>query len=372
MKTLGRENSYSRLPIHLITGFLGSGKTTLLNQLLQQGDLPKTAVIVNEWGDIGIDHLLIKVTPEEIFLLEGGCLCCAVRSDLLHTLEELFHQYKQQQIPAFEQVVIETTGLADPVPILRTLTTDPVITANYRLENVITTVDAVYGAHSLDEYEESVKQVALANHLILTKIDCVTEADLNSLTQRLQRCNPTASLQTVNLQQDRIAAKVLFNNTASYHPHTRQLEVNRWLPAESDLNTLSTSTIANSSEVAPGHLSHLDHQINTFCIEQTAPLHWITLEYWIQLLTRLRGKDLLRVKGLAYTYETDLPVLIQGVQHIFQPPVTLDAWPSEEKRSQIVFITRNISKTVIEQVLQKLIHGHSPIEVSQAALILLE
>lgn len=215
MKTLGRENSYSRLPIHLITGFLGSGKTTLLNQLLQQGDLPKTAVIVNELGDIGIDHLLIKkVTTEEIFLLEGGCLCCAVRSDLLHTLEELFHQYQQQQIPAFEQVVIETTGLADPVPILRTLTTDSVITANYRLENVITTVDAVYGAHSLDEYAESVKQVALANHLILTKIDQVTAVDLNSLTQRLQRCNPTASLQTVNLQQDRIAAKVLFNNTA--------------------------------------------------------------------------------------------------------------------------------------------------------------
>lgn len=371
MRTLPRENSYSRLPIQVITGFLGSGKTTLLNQLLPQLGKQQTVVIVNEWGEIGIDQLLIKTTTEDIRLLAGGCLCCAVRSDLLTTLEELFHQRERQEIPPFQQVLIETTGLADPTPILRTLTTDPRIAASYRLATVITTIDALYGVPQLEEYEESTKQAALANHLILTKIDLVNSATLETLKQRLRRLNPTAKLHEVNLAQQTLAATTLFA-TSDYHHDTQQLAVARWLQADSYLAPAAKRH--DEKEVHEEHSPEIfrhDAYIKTFCIEHQEPLHWLTLERWMQQLTRLRGQDLLRVKGIAYTYESDLPVIIQGVQHIFQPPVTLDAWPSEKRLSQIVFITRNLEKSVVERLLHALMESNTPQEVCAAALILL-
>jgi len=361
---LPQENSLTRLPIHVITGFLGSGKTTLLNQLLPQPSMQRTAVIINEFGEIGIDHLLVKATTEDMMMLEGGCLCCSVRTDLVNTLENLFHKRECQEISEFEQVLIETTGLADPAPILRTLLNDSFIAANYRLEVVITTVDALHCASQLDEYDESVKQAALANHLVLTKIDMVNAMTLEERKQRLHRINPTALIHEVNLNQQQFNAEILFN-TDHYNSQTRQLDIEHWLQAEVYL------------EHQQPHKEHAHHPerhdayIKTFCIEHTKPLHWLTLERWIQQLTRLRGKDLLRVKGIAYTHETALPVVIQGVQHIFQPPTTLDAWPSERRRSQIVFITRNIEKNMIERLLYALIDSKTPADVCNAALILL-
>ncbi len=349
MRRLAKENSHTRLPIHVITGFLGSGKTTLLNQLLHQPGMQQTAVIVNELGEIGIDHLLIKATTEDMVMLEGGCLCCSVRTDLVNTLEDLFHKRARHEISKFKQVLVESTGLADPAPILRTLMTDPFIAAHYYLDVIITTVDVLHGTLQLDEYDESVKQAALANHLILTKIDLVEIATLESLKQRLRSLNPTALIHEANLTRHFMDAATLFNY------YTPRFDVERWLQADAYL------------EQDNRH----DTYIKNFCIEHAAPLHWLTLERWIQQLTHLRGKDLLRVKGLAYTYETDLPVIIQGVQHIFQPPVTLEAWPTNERRSQIVFITRNIEKTVIERVLHALIESKTPADVCSAALILL-
>ena len=370
MRTLPRENSHTRLPIHVITGFLGSGKTTLLNQLLHQPRMQHTVVIVNEFGEISLDHLLVKATTEDMMILEGGCVCCSVRSDLLNTLEDLFHKRERQEIPEFEQVLVETTGLADPAPILRTLINDPFIATHYRLEVVVTTVDALYGAQQQDEFDESAKQVALANHLILTKIDLVDTSELGALKQRLRRSNPIALIHEANLNQNMIDATTLFN-TSYYNNQTQQLDVARWLQAnvyiEHQQQTLNDEHHFDRKKKSNRH----DAYIKTFCIEHSEPLHWLTLERWIQQLTRLRGKDLLRVKGIAYTYESDLPVIIQGVQHIFQPPTTLDAWPNKERRSQIVFITRNIEKTLIEHVLHALIGSKTPADVCQAALILL-
>jgi len=358
-RTLSRENALTHFPIHIITGFLGSGKTTLLNQLLQQPGLEETVVIVNEFGEIGIDHLLIKAITEDIVLLEGGCLCCSVRTDLVNTLEDLFHKLALKQIPKFKQIIVETTGLADPAPILRTLINDTFIAKHFRLGLILTTVDAVYGVEQLNEYQESVKQAALANLIILTKIDLVDAAKLAALKQRLRALNPSASIDELNLNEHKFDSQSLFERDC-YNPETQRLDVNRWLQADIYKNK------------SPASLNHKhDTHIKSFCIEYEEPLHWLTLEHWIQQLTRLRGKDLLRVKGIAYTYETDLPVLIQGVQHIFQPPVTLDAWPTDQRRSQIVFITRNIEKTVIERVLIALKKSKTPIEICQAALILL-
>ena len=370
MNRLPRENSHTRLPIHVITGFLGSGKTTLLNQLLHQPGMQNTVVIVNEFGEISIDHLLVKTTTEDMMILEGGCVCCSVRTDLLNTLEDLFHKRERKEISEFEQVLVETTGLADPAPILRTLISDQFIAAHYRLELVITTVDAFYGIQQLDEHDESVKQAALANHLVLTKIDLVDPVALETLKQRLRTFNPTALMHEINFKQHSLDIASLFN-TGYYNSQTRQLDVDRWLQAE---------VYIEHQQQTDKNVPHHDHQdqphrhdayIKTFCIEHSEPLHWLTLERWIQQLTRLRGKDLLRVKGIAYTIESDLPVIIQGVQHIFQPPATLDTWPNHERRSQIVFITRNIEKTLIERVLHALINSKTPTDVCHAALILL-
>jgi G3E family GTPase len=364
MKTLASENSLSRLPIHLITGFLGSGKTTLLNQLLRQPAMQKTMIIVNEFGEVGIDHLLIKASIEDIIMLEGGCLCCSVRTDLVNTLETLYSKRERQEIPTFEQILIETTGLADPAPILRTLIKDTFIANHYRLEVVVTTVDAVYGAQQLADHDESAKQAALAHHLVLTKIDLVNQETLEYLKQRLRVCNPTATLHEINLQQQQVDAATLFTQN-HYDWQTKQLNVTQWLQAEVYLNIQPNRQISTFS---PRH----DAYIKTFCIEYHQPLPWLTLERWIQQLTQLRGKDLLRVKGIAYTVETELPVIIQGVQHIFQPPVTLEAWPTSARRSQIVFITRNLEHSVVAKLLDALIQSKTPQEVCAAALILLD
>lgn len=386
MKTLPQENSHTRLPIHIITGFLGSGKTTLLNQLLPQSAMQRTVVIVNEFGEIGIDHLLVKATTEDMIMLEGGCLCCSVRSDLLNSLEDLFHRREEQIIPKFEQVLVETTGLADPAPILRTLINDPFIAAHYRLDVIVTTVDAWYGAQQLNDHDESVKQAALANHLVLTKIDLVDTTTLETLKRRLRYFNPTALIHEINLNKHQLSATTLFN-TGYYNPKNQQFNIENWLQADIYLEHQNRcyEKLPHSSSPPPfsphqddnfhEHISEIpvqhDAYIKTFCIEHSEPLSWLTLERWIQQMTRLRGKDLLRVKGIAYTVETDLPVVIQGVQHIFQAPVTLEAWPSEERRSQIVFITRNIEKDMIERLLHTLINSKTPIEACSAALILL-
>lgn len=381
MRQLPQEESQNCLPISLITGFLGSGKTTLLNQLLHQPSMQNTVVIVNEFGEMSIDHLLIKATTEDMMILEGGCVCCSVRSDLLNTLEELFHKRKCHEIPEFEQVLIETTGLADPAPILRTLINDSFIVRHYRLDQIITTVDALYGIQQLNDYDESVKQAALANHLILTKIDLVEANKLEILKQRLRRINPIALIHEINFHQQTLNATTCFEKK-DYNSETQQFDIDSWLQAdvylqhqntiENSVPTPLTSQFDENCHIDDTHspIRH-DAYIKTFCIEYHKPLHWITLERWIQQLTRLRGKDLLRVKGIAYTYETDLPVILQGVQHIFQPPVTLDNWPTLERRSQIVFITRNIEKNMVEQVLHTLIESKTPIDVCQAALILL-
>lgn len=355
------ETADTRIPISIITGFLGSGKTTLLNQLLHHPDLQNTAVIINEFGAVSIDHLLVRAATEDIVVMEGGCVCCTVRGDLAKTLQELFLKRTRLEITEFKRVIIETTGLADPAPTIHTLLNDSVLKTYFRLEGVITTIDCVYGLDQLDEHYETVKQIAVADRLVLTKIDLAKPQTTEILTQRLKRLNPAATLLTcVNGNMD---VMPLFN-AGLYNPLTKGLEAQRWLNAEA---YLSQDVIASDPV---GETKH-DAYIQSFCLVYEQPLSWTVLNRWFQQLTALRGKDLLRVKGIAYTVETDLPVIIQGVHHIFQPPTTLPAWPTAQRRTQIVFITRNIQQSVVETMLTILIDSKTPAEACTAALLLL-
>ena len=358
-----------RFPISVITGFLGSGKTTLLNKLLQHPTMQRAAVVVNEFGNVGIDHLLVRAATEDIVLMDNGCLCCTIRGDMVATLQELLHKRGQGDLPPFDRIIMETTGLADPAPIIHTLLNDEDLKGLFHLDNVITTVDGVYGLQQLDQHYETVKQSAVADVLIITKTDLVAPSHLTALTQRLQKLNPAARI--FHSGQGELEIAQLFRGKL-YDPSTKHLDVQRWLQADA----YRTTQILQLQPLSPlsssnDRIRHDDY-IRSFCIEYEQPLSWTVLNRWFQQLTALRGKDLLRTKGIVYTQETELPVLVQGVQHIFQPPTTLDKWHIDPPRSQIVFITRNIGKPVLERMLEVLIHSKTHIESVAAALILLE
>lgn len=358
-----------RFPISVITGFLGSGKTTLLNKLLQHPAMQHAAVVINEFGRVGIDHLLVRAATEDIVLMDNGCLCCTIRGDMVATLQELLHKRTRGEIPQFDRIIMETTGLADPAPIIHTLLNDDEIKGFFNLDLVITAVDGVYGLQQLDQHYETVKQSAVADALIITKTDLAHPEQLIALTQRLQKLNPAARIyQSINGEFE---VAQLFSHKL-YDPTTKHLDVQRWLHADVYRSPTQTVQIQSVKKIAPNVQTRHDDYIRSFCIEHDEPISWKVLNRWFQQLTALRGKDLLRTKGIVYTQETDLPVLVQGVQHIFQPPTTLEKWHIHPPRSQIVFITRNINQSVLEQMLQVLIQSKTHVESIKAALILLE
>jgi G3E family GTPase len=330
------------IPVTLLTGFLGSGKTTMLNHVLKQPEMAATAVILNEFGEIGLDHLLVERASEEVVLLNSGCLCCTVRGDIADTLTNLFVDRAKGKVPFFIRVAIETTGLADPAPILHTLMTDPIVAARYMLDGVVTTIDAVNGAGTLDRQPEAVKQAAVADRLLLTKID-LAEAGLRQVLEaRLRALNPSAGL--VPVEQGAVDPAVLFN-IGFYDPATKSLDVRRWLREE-------------AFEVGHTHMhdhpdvNRHDERIRAFCIMREQPISWAALSAWLDALAAMRGEDLLRLKAIvALSDRPGQPVVLHGVQHLFHPPVLLPEWPSEDRRTRMVFITRDLPREAIEQTL---------------------
>jgi G3E family GTPase len=345
-----------RLPVSVITGFLGSGKTTLLKYLLAHPDMGETAVVINEFGETGLDHLLVESATDDTVLLSSGCLCCTVRGDLIDALRSLFRRRHKGEISAFRRVVIETTGLADPAPILHTLMQDPVLTSVYRLDGIITTIDVVNGAAQMDRQMEPVKQAAVADRLLLTKCDLADEQTIASLEARLRQINPAALLQRV--AQGAAEPSTLFN-AGLYNPETKSLDVQRWLREEAYADRQSHS---HKHDTDHGHLHddghdhHLDlnrhdDHIRAFCVTRDAPLDWQRFCAWIDMLTTTRGPDLLRMKGLLNVAGETAPVAVHGVQHLFHPPVVLPAWPDADRRSKIVLITRDIAPSTIQESL---------------------
>jgi G3E family GTPase len=332
------------IPVTLLTGFLGSGKTTVLNHILKQPQMAETAVIVNEFGEIGLDHLLVERATDDIVLLNSGCLCCTVRGDIADTLLNLFVGRASQKVPYFSRVVIETTGLADPAPILHTLISDPLVAARYSLDGVVTTVDAVNGAGTLDRQPEAVKQAAVADRLLLTKADLAEPLKAAALQARLAQLNPSAPILPV--AQGEIDSGLLFN-LGFYDPQTKSVDVQRWLRDEA----FEAEHDHDHDDEQPDVNRH-DERIRAFCITRDEPISWAALSTWLDALATMRGDDLLRLKAIvALSDRPGEPVVVHGVQHLFHPPVLLPQWPSDDHRTRMVFITRDLPREAIEKTL---------------------
>jgi G3E family GTPase len=329
----GRDALAGRIPVSIVTGFLGSGKTTLINRLLKRPDMNRVAVIVNELGEQSIDHDLVQVSSEQMMLLNNGCLCCVLRGDLQETLRELFVKRRTGEIIDFERVIIETTGLADPAPVMQTLMTDTMLQAHYRLDCVVTLVDAVNGAGQLDSMQEAVKQAALADRLVITKSDLADPSQAAALEARLHELNPQApSKRSVNGEIDlAFLIDVGLKRAAS-----RLEEVERWMGLE--------------TQDEHGHVHRHDASIRSFCLRYEQPFTWPAFSQCLEVLAALRGPDLLRVKGLVNVEGREGPLVIQGVQHLFHPPIELASWPSDNRTTRLVFITRGIEKPTIENL----------------------
>lgn len=302
-----------RLPVILVTGFLGSGKTTLIAALLADPAMGETAVLVNELGEVAIDHHLVRRVDERTVVLSSGCVCCTLRGDLRDELRDLLARRARGELTPFGRVVIETTGLADPAPVLSTLATEPVLRHHYAIEAVVATVDAVSGAATLDRQPESVKQAAVADMLLVTKADAAAPETVAALEARLRALNPVAAIRRVEF--------------GAIAPGELLRARSRPLPATNEHGAHATD-------------------VRAFALVLDEPLDWDAFAVWLTMLLHSRGPDVLRVKGLLDVGEAG-PVVLDGVQHVVHRPRHLAAWPDDDHRSRIVFITRGIERDAV-------------------------
>jgi G3E family GTPase len=340
------------IPVTVLTGFLGSGKTTLLAQLLRHPDMKNVAVLINEFGAVGLDHAFVEKVEGDVVLMQSGCLCCTIRSDLAETLRALFLKRVRGTVPEFDRVVIETTGLADPAPIIHTLMTDPLVAARYRLDGVATTVDALNAEATLERQFESVKQAAVADRIVLTKIDLVDAAQRARVEARLRALNPAAPILAV--AHGALAPAQLLD-CGLYDPKTKSAEVARWLKAEAYASPHGHEHAHGHDEEHADHADHApdvnrhDASIRAFCVTREAPFTPERLQGWLETLAVYLGPDMLRVKGLINL--DGQPVALHGVQHLFYPLARLPGWPDDDRRSKIVFITRDVPQDFVEHTL---------------------
>jgi G3E family GTPase len=324
--------------VTVITGFLGSGKTTLLQQLLNSPGLSDTAVLINELGEVGLDHHLLRKTDETTVVLASGCVCCTIRDDLGVAMRDLVERRAAGRIPPFRRLIIETTGLADPVPIVYTVMTEPAVDQAFRIRSVVATVDAVNGETHLARQPESAKQAAIADRIVITKTDLVDRKTVAALAARLHRLNPAALVLTAPSPPP--CVDTLLGGEA-FGFEGRSAEVRAWLNEEA-YRDLAERPHAEAA------VSRHDERIAACCLRFDEPIDWTAFGVWLTLLLHRHGADVLRVKGLIAVAGLGGPVVIHGVQHVIHPPVHLDAWPDEDHSSRIVFVTRGIPRHALE------------------------
>jgi G3E family GTPase len=304
------------IPVNLLTGFLGAGKTTLLSRLLRDPSLARVAVLINEFGEVGLDHHLLERIDETTVLLASGCICCTVRTDLSRAIRDLLSRGARGELPPFDRIVIESTGLADPFPVLSTLRADPVLTHHVVPGTVVTVVDALNATEQLPRHPESVRQVAAADRLVLTKTDLVSPAATHALAARLAALNPLAELR---------------------HAHAADCTAS-WLTAAPDTPGRRRARLAPADDP----LTERSAPALSFTLTLDQPIDWTMFGIWLTLLLHHHGSDVLRVKGILAVAGEERPVAIHGVQHLVYPPVHLSRWASDDRRSHIVFITTGI------------------------------
>jgi len=337
----------ARVPVTVLTGFLGSGKTTLLNRLLREPDLQGTAVIVNEFGEVGIDHDLIAHTTEDTILLANGCMCCAVRGDLVGALLRLGQDEGRTAQP-LRQVLIETSGLADPGPILRTLMGEPGVRERFVLAGVCCTVDAALGLGTLERHPESLRQVAVADALFLTKTDLVPGPMPDDLLTRLYELNPGATVHSERECQPAVLRELMELRRPPQWAATAAADALHYRP-------VGGAAVADGA--APTH----GEGISSFVIVRDEPLPRDGFAAWLDMVIAMRGEDLLRVKGIVHLAEQpEQPMVIHGVQHLFHPPEFLPAWPGTDRRTRIVFITRGVDVQALDESLSVIARRRRP------------
>jgi G3E family GTPase len=307
-------------PVTLLTGFLGSGKTTLLRRLLADPALGDTAVIINELGEVGIDHLLVERLDDHMVLLKSGCVCCTVRGELATAMRDLHSRRERGAVPPFRRLVIESTGLADPFPVLSTLKADPVLRHHFRSAGVVTTVDAVNGMRQLERHIESVRQVAIADAIVLTKTDIAEPAVTARLVAQLGTMNPSAALLSA---------------------------ADAYLDAAVLLQSSSNGGFRAIEESTAGMAVH--GGVSAFAIIVDEPLDWTAFGIWLTMLLNRHGERILRVKGILALAGEERPIAVHGVRHLVHAPTHLSHWPSEDHRSRVVFIVEGIEPELIRR-----------------------
>ncbi|MCC6890935.1 MAG: GTP-binding protein [Hyphomicrobiales bacterium] len=353
------------IPLTVLTGFLGAGKTTLLNRLVRDPAMSGTAVIVNEFGEIGLDHLLVKAIDDNLVLLQSGCLCCTLRGDLVAALEALLRDRDSGRI-AFHRVMLETTGLADPAPLLQTVMSHPYLVLRYRLDGVVTVIDGINGGDTLDRHMESVKQAAVADRLVLTKSDLADSperrASLAALRSRLKALNPAAPM--LDAAAGAATAETLLN-CGLYDPARKHPDVARWLADEAYAEQHHHHHDAHRHDV-----NRHDDRIRAFTFATDTAVPGATFEMFIDLVRSLHGPKLLRLKGIVKLAESpERPLVIHGVQHVMHPPAWLERWPDGDQRTRIVVIARDLEPGQVTRLFDAFMKRHAPDQPDLAALI---